>query len=956
MTLFHQNIASLCKKLDSLELLISDFNENNREIDILCFSETFVKEGFEGNIKLSNYKLVSSFCRQDKNRGGTCILIRKLWEAKPLTIPSGIVTKIHFECCGIEIMGMNLIVCVIYRVPDYKISSIGMFLHKLEKLLHYLTSKYQRKKIIICGDWNLDILKPNKHTEALQSILKSFNFQTHIDQPTRGNSCLDQIASNIKEIHAEILNVGLSDHETAQTVTLKGNKQKCCNSWFEYKRDYNVDNMKKFYDCITSLTFSEVFESDKFEEAFKSFYDLFCMFYDLCFPVIKVKINNRPRKLKWITKGLRISSKYKRQLYLTYRLLKTNKPTNKLNFHKYSKVLRKCIHTAQKIHNHKTILNSKNKGRATWNAISSTVSDRMHSDEINMITINNSTHSDPQVICNSFNDYFINDTTKQTPKLNNTHKKIENNSRTIFLKPTDENEINNIIMSFKNSKSHGHDGIISKILKLCAFHISRALAHIINLSFEEGVFPDDLKLSIVHPLHKKGDKQDMGNYRPITLVSVLSKVFEKAMLKRLNDFISSCDILQPEQFGFRKGSSTSLACFEFVKYVTECINNNTPVLSLFLDMSCAFDYVNHDKLLHKLESYGIRGNAYAWLESYLRSRRQGTEIKKLTQKNNIFTKETHRSQLLFKKTGVPQGSILGPLLFLLYVNELPNATSHKCILFADDTTIIVKSDGNTSLDSVANTALTNIIEWLEAHDLRINLQKTKIMQFRTYRSSKQHYNILYDNNKIDEVESYKFLGVNIDTHLNWKEHIDIVCRKLQRFTFALKNVRQNISIEAALTAYHGYVSSVLSYGILLWGNSVEVERALLVQKRCIRALSNIWYLDSCKPYFKKYNILPLPCLYIREACMFVKSFPYYFKTRQNTTSRRLRNKYADLIYQPPCHKDIYKKNVYNMCILIYNTLPKHLKDKEGGSFKNNLTKWLIENCFYSIKEYLEWEN
>lgn len=191
-------------------------------------------------------------------------------------------------------------------------------------MLDYLTNKYFRKKIFICGDWNLDILNPNhsEHSEELISILKSFNFQLHIQVPTRGESCLDQIASNIKLIESGVHYLGLSDHETAQTVTFKANKQKCFSTWFEYKRDYSADNIKNFCSCISSFSFSEALESQHLQEAFSYFYETFLLFYELCFPIIKVKTSNRPAKLRWMTKGIRESCKNKRQLYLKSRLSK----------------------------------------------------------------------------------------------------------------------------------------------------------------------------------------------------------------------------------------------------------------------------------------------------------------------------------------------------------------------------------------------------------------------------------------------------------------------------------------------------------------------------------------------------------------------------------------------------------------------------------------------------------
>lgn len=227
------------------------------------------------------------------------------------------------------------------------------------------------------------------------------------------------------------------------------------------------------------------------------------------------------------------------------------------------------------------------------------------------------------------------------------------------------------------------------------------------------------------------------------------------------------------------------------------------------------------------------------------------------------------------------------------------------------------------------------------------------MQYLSYNSNPLQLKIKYNNTIIDEVKTFKFLGIIIDQNLNWKRHIDDVCKKINRFVFALKRLRQTVSEEAALTAYHGFVKSVLSYGLLIWGNSVEINRAFILQKRCVRAICNSWYLDSCKPLFKKLKILPLPCLYIRDLCLFVKLHPTYFQKLSETSSRQVRSMYINKLHKPPGHTYMYKNNVYNMCIVIYNKLPDEMKSLDNNKFKKTLTNWLLDKCFYSVRDFFD---
>lgn len=301
--IFHQNIAGLCNKIDVLELTLDTLN---REVDVLCFCETNVKKGMEANIKLHNYKLASSFSR-NKNKGGTCILVKSTLEIKTVIIPPDLAMDFYFECCATEIIGLNIIIINIYRVPKQTKTHLGIFIYKLDKLLDYVTNKFEEKKIVICGDWNINILKPTPTSKDLIDTLNSYNFNVHILSPTRQNACLDQIASNINvnKVNSELLLLNLSDHESAQILNINIQKQTGFITWFENRRDYSKENFEKFVNCISALSFSEVLASNNTEEAFDIFYATLCMFFDLCFPIIRVKINNKLKRLRWITKGLK---------------------------------------------------------------------------------------------------------------------------------------------------------------------------------------------------------------------------------------------------------------------------------------------------------------------------------------------------------------------------------------------------------------------------------------------------------------------------------------------------------------------------------------------------------------------------------------------------------------------------------------------------------------------------
>ena len=342
-----------------------------------------------------------------------------------------------------------------------------------------------------------------------------------------------------------------------------------------------------------------------------------------------------------------------------------------------------------------------------------------------------------------------------------------------------------IVQTLKSSASTGYDGISVNLLKKIIHFIVSPLTHIFNLSIASGIFPNSLKIAKVIPIYKKDDSSTVSNYRPISILPAISKILEKIIHQRLYDFLNCNNLLIPNQFGFRKSHSTDHAIIQLYDKIINSFSKKEHAISIFMDLSKAFDTIDHKILICKLSHYGIRGTVLSWFKDYLNNRQQYVSFQSI---------ESHKLKI---QCGVPQGSILGPLLFILYINDIiKSSPTLNFILFADDTNIFYSHKDLDILNATLNSELSKIQLWLKCNKLSLNIKKTNYMYFRNVHSPPVKCNININGAPLIEKDSIKFLGITIDCHLTWYDHVRNIISAVSRNIGILYKLRYLISTKS----------------------------------------------------------------------------------------------------------------------------------------------------------------
>jgi exonuclease III len=957
LKIFHQNIRGLnSDKIEELTLALAmDF------MHIICLTEHHMRDSIIDTFILPHYNLGTKFCRKKLKNGGVCIFIHESIQFSNINMEKFCKDK-DLEICAVRLHLAHYEICIItiYRSPS---GDLQYFIDNMEEALNMI---YRNTiEIIICGDFNINYQKDTQEKMLLDSLLASYGMYSVVLFPTRiQNKCSSQIdnifinTTKFKEFSVYPIINGLSDHD-AQGLSLHkliNSRKNERDNHFSYKRKIDSNSIKDFNIKLSYESWKEVLDEEDVDRMFNNFLNTYIRLFYSSFPLKKnyYKFCNKA----WVTRGIRISCINKKKIFSSLRY--SNDP-NLLNYYKnYCKILTNVIKIAKKNYYNRVLDHSNNKVKTAWNIIKSTSNIKPKAQNITSIKIDKKLSFEGQIIAETFNKYFVSAAQHNLTKNSNMSSSSENPILylrrafnqpfpSIKLKRVSSEEIEDITKLLKIKNSHGYDGISTKILKSSIAYVSSPITYICNRMLITGTFPSRLKFSEVRPIYKKGDGKDVSNYRPISLLTSFSKIFEKVVYNRLHKHIECNHILAAEQFGFRHKSSTDMATYHLTDNILTALNNKAYVGSIFCDLQKAFDSVNYDVLLAKMEFYGISGKAHKLIESYLKNRYQRVLI-------DLDSKKYY-SEWKLVTDGVPQGSILGPLLFLLYINDLPflmSNISHP-ILYADDTSLVLKNSDSQIFKENVITSVRQISKWFQSNLLVLNLEKTNFLQFETTNLNVMKFPVVYENKQISNVQSIRFLGVIIDNKLSWQCHVDHMIPKLNKVVYLIRVLKSFLTFESLKMMYFTLFHSIIAYGIIFWGVSSHSKKIFKIQKRVLRIMANVDRRSSCRTIFKKVNILPLQSQYIYSTLMFIVKNKELFKINSEFHTLNTRTKHD--LHMPAAKLTIYQRGTCYSGIKMFNHLPQTLKQVSNNipKFRTSLKRLLIENSFYSIEEFYSWK-
>lgn len=849
------------------------------------------------------------------------------------------------NCISIQI-NMDTIVVAIYRPYGY--SSPTKF---IESLSSYLLKQSKFKNIILIGDININIIVDDNDSSFYLDTLATHGMLPSYTFPTREKSCLDHIILKTKlPAFCYVAETSVTDHNS--TIILLETNPKHYIRHQKLKKTINFENVDIDLKKLNLNTLYSIHDADM-----ATSYLINNVNNILLANTTITKTSNRRKIHKpWITPGILRCLRNRDKLHQ-----KTKKyPNNNIITTTYKRYRNYCNQLLKKLkieYNKLEISKAaKISNKKLWTAITTATNiTRKNTDKaIELITENDAISS-----TNRVNAFFINVGKELAEKIIPSSM-ISAHSQPSFSHPhslvlldVDNDEIESTILNLKSDCAVGRDNISGSFLKKYRSILIPPITYICNLALATGVFPKDLKLAEVHPIHKSGDRDCVNNYRPISILPTISKILEKVINKRLTNYLEGNRLLSEAQYGFRSNKSTDQAVDELTNYVATNLDAGKKVIVIFLDLAKAFDTVSVPLLLSKLENLGIRHTQHKLFEDYLTDRFQRVKINEC---NSDDLPISH---------GVPQGSILGPTLFLAYINDLCGLQleNGRIIAFADDTALLFSADTWNDAFVSAQSGFNKVTDWLRENKLTLNVEKTKYITFTKTNYINRELDSLTisahtcpqphtscDCPILSRTNTIKYLGVLIDNTLSFKPHIELLTKRIRKLIYIFKNLRHIADANVIKMVHFALCQSLLSYCVTSWGGTSKTN--ILPLERALRLVLKVSYflprLYSTNDLFKRCSVLSVRQIFILHTLLLQHSKLTYDPSHENKrrkhdvcTKDTFRSKFSNKFF---CFLGSY---LYNKANKILNLYPLTRKQ-----FKKKVTDWLLTLSYEATEDLL----
>ena len=944
MHIGHLNVQGLQNKFDQIDLML---NSENNDIHVLGLSETKLKDFHQDNaFPINNYQLfrkdrvVSHECKGDG--GGINVYVKEGIKC----VRRGDLETNEVECLFLEIYpknGKSFLLGNLYRNPKESVQWNQLFENIIEKVLQ------EEKETYILGDFNRDLLNPQIKKSWLE-YMEQFGLFQLVKVPTRqtevSSTLIDHVYSNFPSNISSLTvpKVGISDHYPIfMTRKINASLPKSSHYTIKYRSYKNFDE-EVFVNELSSAPWDiiKVFEDP--DDILETWSKMFLDIVDTHLPVKECRVKNKQQP-KWLTPEI-INAMKTRDRHKSL----SNNEQYKLWRNKVKRMIKK----SKKMQYRSLVEENNNKPSNVWKLFKELGATKNNSKcATNAISIDGREYTDPLEIANEFNKFFVTVASKlKEPNLEPNFERLDKFCDERVPKDTEfsipyltKDKVEKYLKNLDLSKATGTDNIGPRLLKLSASFISESITYICNKSIQNSEFPSKWKEGKVTPLFKNGTKEDVNNYRPISILPVLSKIIEKHVHDSLMEFLNTFELLHKTQSGFRPKHSCETALTYMIDSWLKAINDDEIVGVVMVDFKKAFDLVDHNLLIDKLKRYRLSDMTIKWFSSYLIDRKQKVSIS-----NKLSTEERVLN-------GVPQGSILGPLMFLLFINDLPLYTDNvKTDLYADDTTLHENDKSISNIKKKLQIALNNLQEWCKNNGMVLNTTKTKIMLITTRQKrlhiTKEEIELTYNQQTLNHISEDKILGVQVDDHLLFSSHIDKTAKKITSNIWLLSRIKDYLNKEHRVRYYKSFIQPHIDYCNIVWGTTAQSNllRLFRLQKRACKIILD-YNVDNIFESMKDLKIMTIyERIYFRKAKFMYKvsnsMTPSYISDMFNRRSASpsglvLRSSTTNNYIPPKPNKEIFKRSISYSGPLIWNSLPVEIRQADSiNTFHLRCIRWM----------------